>query len=187
MQKNRLFAAGLAAALLLGVATPAMAKQPNNKGKKGSPPGHSQPKQKKPAPATKGKKSGVSGGGGVAGGSFSIQARLNSKSKGHHFNYTSTDGLFKVRCREGFEPFTPVLGATEKSASVTFKACKVTGQPGPVPITVKVADRGQPTDKAAQPAVTPAVVDWMDFSVTNAAAVATPYGGNLTSGNVKVR
>lgn len=186
MRRHQLFAAGVSVALLLGAATPALAK--SDKGKalghekhpaasrpaKGPKPAKQKPAKK--TPATKGKKSGVSGGGVVTDGTFSIQAR---KSRGH-FNYTSTNGSFKVRCREGFEPFTPVLGATERTAKVTFKACQVTGQPGPVPITVDVTDRGQPS-------VTPAVADWIGFSVTNAAAVTTAYGGNLTDGNIKVR
>ena len=187
MQKNRLFAAGLAAALLLGVATPAMAKQPN----KGKALGHSASKPgkgpkagphpgKKAPPETKGKKHGVSGGGSVNDGEFSIQARLKSKAKGH-FNYTSA--TTKVRCR-GFDTFT--VPASGQPVAVTFKNCKVNGQAlaAPGTIAVTVVDRGDP--KAATTA-TPAVADWLGFSLTNAAAVATAFEGNLTEGNIKVR
>lgn len=180
MQKNRLLAAGLAAALLLGVATPAMANKPN-KGKKGNPPGHSQPKQKKPAPATKGKKSGVSGGGTMNGGETSIQARPKSNARGH-FNYTSA--TTKVRCR-GFDRtnFSVPKPYNGEEVSVTFKNCKVNDQPL-AELVVRVIDRGQPQ---AATALTPAVADWISFSLTDAAAVATAYEGNLTDGNIKVR
>ena len=179
MRNHRLFAAGLAAALMLGGASPALAA-----------PGHGKGKTHKPeAPKTKGKKGGVSGGGSIAGGEFSIQALLRSKSKGAHFNYTSTDGKTRVRCRDGFQAFTPTVTATEGSATVTFKNCQVTGQSAPVNVTVDVKDRAKndANDKAPA-ATTPAVADSMGFSYTaSGAAAATSLSGDLTSGNIKVR
>jgi hypothetical protein len=160
LRHHRLFAAGLAAALMLGAAAPAMAAS----------------KGKKPPPATKGKKSGVSGGGAVAGGAFSIQARPKSKAKGH-FNYTSTDGTFKVRCK-AFDTFTPDLAA--KTASVPFKNCTITGHPTVKTLTVNVVDRGNPPDEGTQPS-TPVVRDTISFDVGRS------YGGNLVDGNIKVR
>jgi hypothetical protein len=165
---------------MLGAATPALAKPGNGKGHAY---GHSTTKPAKPepkapkSPKAKKTKSGVSGGGAVSGGEFSVQARLRSLDKGH-FNYTSTDGLFKVRCHDGFQTFTPVIGQTERSASVTFNNCRVTGQAQAMQITVAVIDRGQPS-------VTPPVADEMSFTVPT--VPPTTYGGVLTDGNVKVR
>lgn len=168
MRRYQLFAAGVSVALLLGATTPALAKPDKASGHQKAP------------PATKGKKSGVSGGGALNGGEFSIQARLKSKAKGH-FNFTSA--TTKVRCR-GFEPFT--VPAAGQPVAVTFKNCKVNDQvlAAPGTLVVTVIDRGQP--KAAT-ATTPAVADWMGFSLTNTAAVVTAYEGNLTDGNIKVR
>jgi hypothetical protein len=191
VRHNRLFAAGLAAALMLGAASPALADAANGKGKAK---GHvNKPEKQKPTkkvPETKGKKGGVSGGGYNAGGEFSIQARLRSKSKGNHFNYTSIDGLFKVRCRDGFQDFAPV----GNTATVTFNKCLVTGQADRMDLTVTVTDNGQPpkTDPG-QPSATPTLTDWMGFSVTVPAVApattptTTSYEGNLTGGNIKVR
>jgi hypothetical protein len=195
VRNHRLFAAGLAAALMLGVASPALAAPGHGKGKgKALAKGHQTPKPKahKPeAPKTKGKKGGVSGGGSIAGGEFSVQARLRSKSKGAHFNFTSTDGKTKVRCRDGFQAFTPTVTATEGSASVTFNNCQVTGQSAPVNVTVDVKDRAKDdaNDKDKAPvAATPAVADWMAFSYSApGAAAATSLSGDMTSGNIKVR
>lgn len=159
MRRHRLFAAGLAAALMLGAAAPAMAAS----------------KGKKPPPATKGKKSGVSGGGAVAGGAFSIQARQKSQAKGH-FNYTSTDGTFKVRCK-AFDAFAPNL--TAKTAAVPFKNCTITGHPNVKTLTVNVVDRGNPPDEGAQPST--AARDSIGFDVGGS------HGGNLVEGNIKVR
>ncbi len=168
MRHHRLFAAGLAAALILGAAAPAMAAG-KSKGK-----ANKAAKTKKAPPATKGKKSGVSGGGSVAGGEFSIQARPKSKAKGH-FNYTSTDGTFKIRCK-AFDSFAPDL--TAKKATVPFTNCTITGQPTVKTLTVNVVDRGNPPDPTAQPSATPAPRDWIGFD---------NVAGDLVSGNIKVR
>lgn len=168
MRHHRLFAAGLAAALILGAAAPAMAAG----------------KAKKAPPATKGRKSGVSGGGSVAAGDFSIQARPKSKAKGH-FNYTSTDGTFKVRCK-AFDTFAPNL--TAKTAAVPFKNCTITGHPAVKTLTVNVVDRGNPPDPTAPPSATPVARDWIGFDITNpATAAVTSYSGDLVGGNIKVR
>jgi hypothetical protein len=176
VRHHRLFAAGLAAALLLGAAAPALADTGKGKGKAEAP-GQTKTTPNKPAPKPK-TKSGVSGGGVGNGGEFSIQARLRdihelattttpvpSTSKGH-FNYT--DATTKIRCR-GFETFTPV----DRTAKVPFKNCTMNGQPT-APITVTVTDNGQPKYEALP---TP-VADHIAFLTVDL---------NLTDGNVKVR
>lgn len=155
MRHDRLFAAALAAALMLGAAS-----APASAAKKAQP-----AKKAKPA-----KKShfGVSGGGSVAGGSFSIQARLRKPANGH-FNYTSTDGTYKVRCKDGWDaPATePVLGAYPRTMDVTFKNCQITGQPK-MNLVVTVTDNK----------------DALRFDVPG---TATTRGGDLVEGNVKIR
>jgi hypothetical protein len=183
VRHHRLFAAGLAAALMLGAAAPALAAPGKAKGKANAP-GQTKTKPNKPTPKpkkAKKTKSGVSGGGVVNGAEFSIQARLRdvrdgSASKGH-FNYT--DATTKVRCRGfvGFAETTPTE-AFPRTRSVIFNNCRVNDQPPPGQITVEVVDGGQP------PSVTPAGTDSISFSLPN---VVTPFGGTLTDGNVKIR
>ena len=97
-----------------------------------------------------------------------FQARPNSKANGH-FNYTSTDGSFKVRCQDGFVSWNK---PTSNPVDVTFNNCLITGQArGPIKVTV--------TDAGQHP--TPPAKDSMSFSVAG-----TVYGGPLTGGNVKV-
>jgi hypothetical protein len=185
---NRLFAVALAGALMLGASAPAMAAG-KSKGKTTAP---GQTKQK-PVKKAKKTKAGVSGGGVVDLGEFSIQARLRSPDKGH-FNYTSSNGAFKVRCK-GFTPYDPatVSPTYPRSVSVTFQNCSITGQTGRGPLTVAVTDNGQPTEtQDGQPAATPVATDAVSFSMPGPlAADGTPsttmYGGNLTDGNVKIR
>lgn len=155
MRHHRLFAAGLAALILGAAATPSLAAG-KSKGK----------------PAKKSHFA-VSGGGAVAGGSFSIQARLRKPSNGH-FNYTSTDGTYKVRCNDGWDaPGTePVLGAYPRTMDLTFKNCQITGQ-RKMHLVVTVTDNGQR--------------DAMRFAVPGPAAGTTPHGGDLVEGNVKIR
>jgi hypothetical protein len=176
VRHHRLFAAGLAVALMLGAASPALAGPGKAKGKTNAP-GQNKPKPNKPAAKAK-KKSGVSGGGVANGAGFSIQARLRyikapstSTNKGH-FNYTSTDGTLKIRCR-GFGAFTPGAGTAE----VPFKNCTVSGQPTVTAITVTVTDRGQPKYEAVPP-----VADHIAF-----VAGTVTVDHDLTGGNVKVR
>lgn len=171
VRHHRLFAAGLAVALMLGAAS-----APASAAGKG--------KAKGKAKAAKKSHFAVSGGGSVAGGSFSIQARLRKPSNGH-FNYTSTDGLYKVRCKDGWDaPATePVLGAYPRTMDVTFKNCQITGQPK-MNLVVTVTDNGQPTDTGTgQPAAAP-VKDALRFDVPGPAAA---QGGDLVEGNVKIR
>jgi hypothetical protein len=179
VRHHRLFAAGLAAALMLGAAAPALAGP--GKGKANAPgQTKTKPKPEKtkpPAKKAKKTKSGVSGGGVVNGAEFSIQARLRdvrngSASKGH-FNYT--DATTKIRCR-GFNEFTPNLA--DGTATVVFKNCTVTGQPTVTTIEVKVDDNGQPNYVA-----TPPVADTISFV---AGTLTVPVTA-LTDGNVKVR
>src|SRR5690349_16006073 len=97
MRRHRLFAAALSAALLFGAASPALAK-PKDKAPKEKPARDPKP------PKTR---SGVNGGGVTADGArFSVQVRAASPRKGH-FNYTSADGTWKVRCQKGFTSYSP--------------------------------------------------------------------------------
>jgi hypothetical protein len=143
MRRHRLFAAGLSAALLFGVASPALAK-PKEKPVKEKP-------AKDPKPAkTKG---GVNGGGVTANGaSFSIQVHAASPGKGH-FNYTSADGTWKVRCHNGFTSYSPheYFAAGPAGASVTadcteIKAHKNTRQA--VTLEASFVDNGKTADMA---------------------------------------
>lgn len=171
VRHNRLFAAGLAAALMLGAASPALADAADGKGKAK---GHvNKPEKSKPAPPlTKGKKGGISGGGSTDNGDVSIQARPKSKARGH-FNFTSPDGLSRIRCRDGF---TVTMG-TGGNASVAFSNCQIliTGQQTRGPVTVAVFDAGQhPTPPAAD-----------TISISYGQVVGNPVP--LTGGNIKVR
>jgi len=198
MRHHRLFAAGLAAAMLLGVATPAMAKQPDH-GNKGNPPGHSDTKPGKgPKPADppkppkppKAKNGGVSGGGSIAAGTFSIHARTDRFAKGH-FNYTSTDEKFKVRCRD-FDPATDSVTITGNTAVLKAKCTTLAPKRSGKDIWVEATfeDNGDPA-KDATATATPAPKDKVTFKYFNTndytAAPAEQYTGELTGGNVKVR
>ena len=176
--RRQLFAAGVAVALMLGAGAPALATPGHGKAK-----GHD-PAKTKPAPkgpkAHKPKvkphdKSGVSGGGETANGSFSAQARSKHAPKGH-FNYTAKDGSLTLRCR-GFSFVTnpPVKAGTE----VEFKNCvTVTGaEPTQVRqavpnVKVTFVDNGQPSAT---------VKDSVTFDFGG------PRGGALTGGNIKIR
>jgi hypothetical protein len=175
--RRQLFAAGVAIALMVGAASPAIAKPNNGKAK-----GHVHKPAKTPH-APKGpkanNKSGVSGGGAVALGTLSAQARMKHQPKGH-FNYTSNDGTFKLRCR-GFVPFA--VAPTKPTTSVDFTNCETTTGTEPNQVrtsigTVSVAftDNGQPS---AAPA---ALKDRVTFTIG-----AVEYGGDLTGGNIKIR
>lgn len=176
MRHHRLLAAGLAAALMFGAASPALAAGKGKAKGKATAPGQT---KQKPAKKAKKTKSGVSGGGAVGTTEFSVQARLRdikagatSTSKGH-FNYTSADGTIKIRCR-GFDTFIPAGGVAE----VPFNNCTVSGQPDVKEITVKVTDNGQPKYEAL-----PVVADVIDFTAGTVDVVDAP----LTGGNLKVR
>jgi hypothetical protein len=93
--RRQLFATAVSAALLLGVATPALAKPGNGLAK-----GHHKVAKPKPPKAPKAPKAGRINGGGVSanGVEFSIEAREGQPRKGH-FNYTSADGSVKIRCK----------------------------------------------------------------------------------------
>lgn len=170
MQRNRLLAVGLAAALVLGsAATPVLAAG-NGKAAKEKP-------AKKAKPAKKSHFA-VSGGGATTDGSFSIQARLRKPSKAH-FNFTSADETFKVRCKSGWKdaPQTePVLTAYPRTMDVTFKDCKITGQANRMDLEVTVIDNGQPTE-------TQVAKDAVSFTAPGGAT----WGGDLVEGNVKIR
>ena len=162
---------------MLGPASPALAGPGKAKGKTNAP-GQNKPKPNKPAAKAKKTKSGVSGGGVANGAEFSIQARLRdikapstTTNKGH-FNYTSTDGTVRIRCR-GFATFTPGAG----TATVPFRNCTVSGQPAVTTITVTVTDKGQPKYEALPP-----VADHIAF-----VAGSLTVDHDLTGGNVKVR
>lgn len=178
--RRQVFAAGVAVALMLGAAAPAMAKANNGQAK-----GHVHKPAKTP-PAPKGpkgpkanNKSGVSGGGEFTAGSFSAQARAKHQPKGH-FNYTAKDGSFKLRCR-GFVPFASA--PAKPTTSVDFTNCESTTGAEPNQVranvgTVKVTftDNGQPSANPATPK------DNVTFTIGT-----TTYGGDLTGGNIKIR
>jgi hypothetical protein len=199
LRRNQLLAAGVSVALLLGAATPAFAKP--NKGKalghqnntpadsrpaKGPKPAKPNPKPKPPkkTPAAKGKKSGVSGGGVVTDGTFSIQARNNRPgrlAKGH-FNYTSNDEAFKLRCRDFSAPGVFSITDPPKTVTLTNAKCSLAtvvnlvSQTRDVTINATFTDNGQPKS---------AVKDVASFTVSD--IPDTTFGGSLTGGNIKVR
>ena len=163
---------------MLGAASPAMAAKPNNKGKAK---GHVN-KPAKPAPG-KAKNVGITGGGTVTGAEFSIQAKPNSKAKGH-FNYTvaatATTAEVKIRCK-GFDAASysvPSPQTSPATATVTFKNCKSSGvgDTPPSTVTVTVTDAGKST-------VTPPPADTITFTAGTAVVTNAP----LTDGNVKIR
>lgn len=200
MRHHRLFAAGLAAALMLGAVSPALA---DGKGKAKGKPNHGQTKEKpgKGPKPKKAKKSHfhVSGGGTVVGGTFSLNALRKKPSNGHYdFASTTGDG-FKVRCHDGWvAPTTePTLTAYPRTFDLTFKNCLITGLPRQ-DLVVTVIDNGQPTEpkvEDGQPAVAPVapvVLDAMRFSLPGPVALdgtptTTTWGGDLIEGNVKIR
>ena len=90
MLRHQLFAAGVSVALLLGAASPAMAKPARDP---------------KPPKARAG---GVTGGGVTHGGAwFSVDVRQDRLAKGH-FDYQSADGQLRVRC-DGFDSYSPIV------------------------------------------------------------------------------
>ena len=139
VQRYRLFAAGAAVALLLGGASPAMAKPAKG------------PKAPKAAKTPKVKSGRVNGGGIFAGkAGFSVQARAgNPKNKGH-FNYTSSDGTFKVRCK-GIE-FHPVayVAPAPATARITGECWEGAGRKSRTPISLDATfvDKGETGDEA---------------------------------------
>ena len=172
--RRQVFAAGVAVALLLGAASPAMAKPNNGKAK-----GHVHKPAKTP-PAPKGpkanNKSGVSGGGEFTAGSFSAQARAKHAPKGH-FNYTAKDGSLTLRCR-GFVPFA--TAPAKAGTTVEFTNCAtITGaepnetRTSVANVSVTFVDNGQPSQT---------VKDRVTFDFGG-----TTYGGDLTGGNIKIR
>ena len=122
--RRQLFASAVSVALLLGAASPALAKPG-----KGQANGHHKTEKTKPAKDPKGPKApktkpGRVNGGGIsfAGSEFSVQAREGQPGKGH-FNYTSADGLVKVRCKG--VTFTRIVNvmAGPPGAEVTDTTC----------------------------------------------------------------
>ncbi len=186
MRHHRLFAAGLAAALMLGAASPALAGPGKAKGKANAP-GQNKPKPNKPAQNGKKSKLGINGGGSVVGaGEFSVQARDKKLSKGH-LNYTAP-GL-KLRCR-GFEAGDVTFSLTAP-ATATFNTspapnadCVTTRADGvrrPATVVGTFTDGGQPAD-TEPPTPGP---DSVDFTITDAVG-STQVKGSVI-GNVKVR
>jgi hypothetical protein len=199
LRRNQLLAAGVSVALLLGAATPALAKP--NKGKalghqnntpadsrpaKGPKPPQPKPKPPKKTPAAK-SKLGVSGGGSVGTGEFSIQARNSRLSKGH-FNYTAP-GL-KVRCR-GFESgdvtFSPLPAPTtanfntSEAPNADCVTIRADGLRRPATVVGTFTDGGQPSE-TEPPTPGP---DSVDFTVSDG-LVPVEVAGPVT-GNIKVR
>ena len=185
MRRYQVFAAGVSVALLLGAGTPALAAP--GKGK-----GHaygrtdSKPAKAPKAPAApkpKKTKSGVSGGGAVTGGEFSIQGRLRNLDKGH-FNYTSTDGKFKIRCR-GFEADDVTISGSV--ATVDFdaddSATTRNGVRGTATVKGTFTDGGQPAE-TTPPTAGP---DSVDLTVAETAPAAPVAVAGPVTGNIKVR
>ncbi len=163
--RRQLFAAGVAVALMLGAASPAMAKANHGKAK-----GHVN-KPAKTTPAPKGpkanNKSGVSGGGAIAAGTFSAQARMKHQTKGH-FNFDST-GL-TLHCKA----FVAFQQAPTSPATVEFTKCS----------TITGAEPNEVKTPAANVSVTftDGAADAISFDFGG-----TTYAGTLTDGNIKIR
>jgi hypothetical protein len=176
MQRYRLFAAGAAVALLLGGASPAMAKVNNPKAK-----GHvNKPAKTTPPPKAKKSKAGVSGGGAIGANEFSIQARQVRLAKGH-FNFTDPEHTYKLRCR-GFEPDS--LTITASSAHLVTSKCETTRADGvrrPATLDATFVDNGQPAESEVP---TPGP-DTINFTATDAISAVTWTGP--VNGNIKVR
>ena len=189
MRRHRLLTAGVSVALLLAAGSPALAAPGNGKAKghdKGVAKDHENKPAKpaKPAPAPKPKKSkaGVSGGGSVATPSaeFSIQARSARLDKSH-FNYTSTDGSYKLRCRGlAYE------AVSANVARVTDTNCALTTGTGTarktetVPVSATFTDNGEPAEGQ-----TTAGPDSLTLFVND---MTTPVVANAAiNGNVKIR
>ncbi|HEV3364858.1 MAG TPA: hypothetical protein VG795_12115, partial [Acidimicrobiia bacterium] len=123
---------------MLGAATPALAVPGNGKGK-GHAYGHAKPKPQKPEKPAKEPKQpkpkknvGITGGGTIPQGEFSIQAKPGSRAKGH-FNFTTpndpataADESTRVRCK-GFTGYMGPTTEAPNTASATFTNCKVNG------------------------------------------------------------
>lgn len=176
MQRHRLFAAGVSVALLLGVASPALAKPG-----KGHAYGHKNKPAKaaKPAKEPKAPKSTARvNGGGVSfnGVEFSVQAKAG-KARQAHFNYTSADGSIKIRCR-GLE-MSPVVYIQPGPPAMHVTANCVAKGPAkartPVALDATFVDNGEIGDEAritvTRPDTTVMVAD----------------SGVIQSGNINVR
>lgn len=167
---------------MLGAGAPALAAPVKAKGKTNAPgQNKAKPKPDKPAktPAQpKPKKNvGITGGGTIPQGEFSVQAKPGSKARGH-FNFTTPDDpattadeSTRVRCK-GFDraSYAGPTAEAPNTASATFTNCKVNGA-SVDPIPVSVTDGSPDTITFTVPGTTPVVV-------SNQA---------LTDGNVKVR
>ncbi len=150
MQRQRLFAAGVSVALLLGVASPALAKPG-----KGHAHGHKNKpvKAAKPAKEPKAPKSTARvNGGGVSfnGVEFSVQGK-GDKLRQAHFNYTSADGAIKIRCRS-FEAMSPVVYIQPGPPAMHVTADCVAKGPAnartPVALDATFVDNGETGDEA---------------------------------------
>ena len=185
MRHHRLFAAGLAAALMLGAASPALAA-----GKAKGKPNHGTTKQKPNKPAKKPQKAkkngGASGGGSITGGSFSINARTRHL-KNAHFNYTSDGETSSLRCKN-FSA-VGVYSITVPTVTLANATCSWTTVVNLVPTTQEVlvdatfTDNGQPKS-ATKDSIGFTVKNKTDYSVL---FTVTGADGNLTGGNIKVR
>ena len=191
MRNHRLFAAGLAAALMLGTAAPALAAPAKAKAW-----GHVN--KAKPKPAQPKSKQGVNGGGVTANGAeFSVMVREGRKHG--HFNYTSD--TLKVRCKglDG-DDYTPVMYVTAGDPAGTVAAECVRFGPGrtrtPIWVEATFFDRVNGDDSTVSPSTTSAVKDGATINFFSDSARQTPYAaspaapgdsGDLRSGDVKVR
>lgn len=171
MQRHRLFAAGVAAAMILGIGGPAMAAPGKGKGhayghaKKAAKPA----KPEKPAKGPKAPKSKahLTGGGTTANGvEFSVQGKGGKLDKAH-FNYTSADGAIKVRCR-GFDSMDAVVYVQPGPPAMHVTAeCHTKGEGRtrtPIWLDATFTDNGETGDTASisldrRDGVTPVITD----------------------------
>lgn len=161
MRRHNLFAAGVSVALLLGGASPAMAK-----------PG----KDPKPSKAPAGR---VTGGGVTQGGGhFSVDARQDRLAKGH-FNYESADRQLRVRCN-GFDSYSPIVYITAGPPAAHLTASCVTSGPhhsrAPISLDATFVDNGSSGKK-----------DEANLTFTRPDGSSVSDTGAIAAGNIHVR
>jgi hypothetical protein len=161
VRRHQVFASGVSVALLLGAASPALAKPT---------------KDPKPPKAPSGR---VTGGGVTQGGGlFSVEARQDKLSKGH-FNYQSADGKLNVRCN-GFDSYSPIVYIQPGPPAAHLTASCVAKAPHhsrtPVSLDATFVDNG-PSGKK----------DEANLSFTRQGGPTVSDSGAIRAGNISVR
>jgi hypothetical protein len=164
VRRRQLFAAGLSVALLLGAASPALAKPA---------------KDPKPPKAPSGR---VTGGGATNGGGlFAVEARQDKPANGH-FNYESADGTLKVRC-DGFKSYSRIVYFAPGPPAVHLTAdCVAKGprrQRTPIALDATFVDNGNGKGKSKQ--------DEANLTFTRPDNSTVSDGGALRRGSIQVR